>query len=317
LKKAAVLGATGSMGYALVTELMARGIEVTAFARGGSKLASLFGEEEKVNIISGDAFDMDRLLEATAGADVIFHAMNIPYYEWENRLPVLMNNVLNAANRNNARLVVVDNVYAYGKSNGTKVTEDTPKVPHTKKGRIRYQLETMVKQSGIPAIIAHFPDFYGPHAGNTLLHYTMQGVLSNKRAMFIGNQSVKREYIYTPDGAKALVELSLYDSAYGQNWNIPGSGVISGEEIVQILRDETGYRKPVGTVTKPMIWLLGLFDKMMKEFVEMMYLTEQPVVLSGEKLERQIGKIPMTPYRTGIAQTLKFMKKEYEKPGKW
>jgi hypothetical protein len=56
---------------------------------------------------------------------------------------------------------------------------------------------------------------------------------------------------------------------------------------------------------------------MMKEFVEMMYLTEQPVVLSGEKLERQIGKIPMTPYQTGIAQTLKFMKKEYEKTGKW
>ncbi|MFY0544401.1 NAD-dependent epimerase/dehydratase family protein [Brevibacillus sp. H7] len=307
MKKAAVLGASGSIGYAIVMELIARGIEVTAFARGESRLASLFGEEEKVNIFPGDAFDMDRLIEATAGADVIFHAMNLPYYEWESRLPVLMSNILNAAERNNARLVVVDNIYAYGKGNGTKVTEDTPKVPHTKKGRIRFQLETMVKQSGIPAIIAHFPDFYGPHAGNTMLHYTFQGVLSNKRAMFIGNQKRKREYIYTPDGAKALVQLSLCDSAYGQNWNIPGSGVISGEEIVQILREETGYRKRVGTVTKPMLWLLGLVDKMMKEVVEMMYLTENPVVLSGEKLEKQIGKIPMTPYQTGIVETLKFM----------
>ena len=31
-----------------------------------------------------------------------------------------------------------------------------------------------------------------------------------------------------------------------------------------------------------MIQFIGLFDKQMKEFVEMLYLTEKPVVLSGE-----------------------------------
>lgn len=308
MKKAVVLGATGSMGYAIVKELTARGVEVTAFARGESKLQALFGMDERVRIVPGDVFQMDQLKEAIAesGAEMVFHAVNIPYYEWEERQPVLVNNVLTAVKEADARLVVVDNIYAYGQSYGKIVTEETPKAPTTKKGRIRLELETLIKRSGVPAIIAHFPDFYGPNAGNTLLNYTIAGAVANKRAMFVGNQAIKREYIYTPDGAKALVELALIDSAYGQNWNIPGSGVISGEEIVQILREETGYGKRVGTVTKPMVWLLGLFDKMMKEYLEMMYLTEEPVVLSGEKLKKQIGSIPMTSYRTGIAETVKW-----------
>ena len=41
-----------------------------------------------------------------------------------------------------------------------------------------------------------------------------------------------------------------------------------------------------------MIQFIGLFDKQMKEFVEMLYLTEKPVVLSGEKYEKCIGELP-------------------------
>lgn len=310
MKKALVIGATGGMGFAILNELVSRGISVTAFARGREKLAHLFGGSEKVNIFAGDAFEIDRLIAAAEGADVIFHAMNVPYPEWEKKLPLLMKNILHAAEQTGAKLVVVDNIYAYGKSNGKKVTEHSPKVPNTRKGKIRLQHEAMIKQANVKALIAHFPDFYGPNAENTLLHQTFQAVLADKPAMFIGNQRIKREYIYTPDGAKALVELALRDSAYGQHWNIAGSGVISGEEIIQIVREATGYQKRVSIVTKPMIWMLGWFNKMMRELAEMMYLTEEPVVLSGEKLEKELGEIPMTPYRVGIMQTLEFMKEQ-------
>ncbi|GAA4713859.1 NAD-dependent epimerase/dehydratase family protein [Brevibacillus fulvus] len=307
MKKALVLGATGSMGYALVQELVKRNVEVTAFARGEERLRAFFANQNGVTLFPGDMFHPDSLDQAAADADVIFHAVNLPYGQWEQKLPLLTDRLLAAAQATGAKLVVVDNVYAYGRSNGQKVTEETPKQPASKKGKIRLQLEQTIKQSAVPALIAHFPDFYGPHAGNTLLHYTMQGILSGKKAYFVGNQQIEREYIYTPDGAKALVELALHDFAYGQNWNIPGSGVISGAEIIRILREASGYRRRVGTVTKPMLRFLGLFDKMMSEMVEMMYLTEQPVILSGEKYEKFIGKVPMTAYRDGILQTWNWM----------
>ncbi|WP_158735929.1 NAD(P)H-binding protein [Alteribacillus sp. YIM 98480] len=308
MKKALVLGASGSMGNAITFELVSRGVEVAAFARNKKKLDQLFGDKKHVQVLSGDVFNSADVIHAATDADVIFHAINIPYPEWAVKQHVLLNNILQAAKTNKTKLALVDNIYAYGRSNGNAISEEFPKKPHTKKGRIRLELEKMAKQSGVPVAIAHFPDFYGPQMGNTLLHYTFQSMIQNKRAMFVGNQEIAREYIYTPDGAKAIVELALHEKAYGKNWNIPGYGTITGKEIVQIAKEHTQYTKKVRTVTKSMIRCLGLFNKIMREYVEMYYLNETPVVLSGKKYEQEIGSLPRTSYREGIFQTLQSMK---------
>lgn len=309
MNKALVAGASGGMGYAIVNELSDRGVAVTAFARTEEKLKKLYQNRRNVTIAAGDIFQMDDLLAAAEGADVIFHAANIPYAQWESKLPTLMGNILAAAKTRGAKLAVVDNIYAYGRSAGEKVRETAPKNPHTKKGAIRLRLEQMVRSSDVPALIAHFPDFYGPNAANTLLHYTLQNVIRNKKSGFVGDQSIAREYIYTPDGAKAIVNLAFTDHAYGQNWNIPGCGVITGKELIAIIRGITGYDRPVTTITKGMIRFLGIWNKNMREAVEMFYLNEQPVVLSGTKYEYEIGPLPCTPYEEGLKQTIAFMRR--------
>lgn len=308
MKKALVLGASGGMGYSIVKELSSRGIEVRAFARTKSKLDKLFQDEENVTTFQGDIFQVQDIKDAAKGVDVIFQAANIPYPEWEEKLEMFMGNILEAAKVSGASLAIVDNIYAYGRSGGRKVQEDFPKNPHTIKGRIRLNVEALVKNSDVKALIAHFPDFYGPNAENSILHFTLQGVVKNKRAMFVGNQKIKREFIFTPDGAKAIVNLALNENAYGQNWNIPGIGVISGKELVKIIRDMDNYEKGVSTITKNMIRFLGIFDPFMREVVEMFYLNEEPVVLDGTKYEQFIGELPRTSYREGLRQTLDYMK---------
>ncbi|MDZ5606562.1 NAD-dependent epimerase/dehydratase family protein [Bacillus pseudomycoides] len=308
MKKALVLGASGAMGYAITKELCDRGIEVIAFARNKVKLERLFQGEERVSILTGDVFRKVDVLEAAKDVDVIFHAVNIPYSNWETQQPKLLVNVLEVTKYYGVKLAIVDNIYAYGRQGRGKVTEEAEKNPHTKKGKIRLQLERMAKQAGVPVLIAHFPDFYGPNAESTLIHHTLQSVLANKISSFVGDKKLAREYIFTPDGAKAIVELALRNDAYGQNWNIPGCGVITGEEMIQYIRELTGYKKTVMTVKKRMIGMLGLFDKQMKEFVEMVYLTEEPVVLSGEKYERYIGEVPRTAYIDGLRETIEYMR---------
>ncbi|THE09205.1 SDR family NAD(P)-dependent oxidoreductase [Bacillus timonensis] len=309
MKKALVLGASGGMGYAIVEELVKRGIDVTAFARTKEKLEYLFRNREKVQIVTGDVFNQLDLLNAAKEVDVIFHAINIPYSEWYEKQPTLMKNVVQAAEAANCKLAIVDNIYSYGRGNGSKVNEKYPKNPHTKKGQIRVELGNIAFQASIPVLFAHFPDFYGPNAANAMLTYTFDKVIQNKKAMFVGNQQNEREYIYTPDGAKAIVELALHEKAYGQSWNIPAAGVISGEKIINIVRSHIQYQKSVLTVTKGMIRFLGIFDKQMREVVEMLYLTEDPVVLDGSKYEQEIGPLPATPYEEGIKRTLDYMMK--------
>ncbi|GIN74472.1 membrane protein [Bacillus sp. J14TS2] len=307
MKKALVLGASGGMGYALIQELLERGIDVIAFARSKHKLQALYGEQKGVKIYSGDIFNQNDLLSAAEHVDTIFQSANLPYEQWEEKLLPFFEKIIHVAEATEAKLVLVENIYAYGKSPGSKVAEETPKNPHTKKGKVRLQVEKRIKASNVLALFAHLPDFYGPNAENTLLHFTLENVIQHKSALYVGHKKIAREFIYTPDGAKALVNLALHKQAFGQNWNIPGYNVITGEEILRIVYNINGYKKPVFTVNKGMIRLVGLFDPTMREVVEMFYLNEDPVVLDGTKYEREIGPLPRTSYPDGIKQTLEHM----------
>jgi len=307
MKKALVLGATGGIGYALVRELVERGVEVVAFSRGKERLHALYQNESKVSIFSGDALVEKDVIEAADGVDVIFHAVSFPYQEWKDKHPLCIEIIVRAAEMHQTKIALVDNIYAYGRQSKIEVIEDTKKEPQTKKGKIRLAMENRLKRSNVPCLIVHMPDLYGPNAENTLLYETLKSVVLNKSANFVGDIKVAREYIFTLDGAKAMVELALREDTYNQNWNIPSAHPITGEEIIEILRKEVGYKKSIRTVSKTMIRFIGLFQPFMREMVEMMYLTEDPVILSGNKYEVKIGPIPHTPYKKGIKETLNWM----------
>lgn len=307
MKKALVLGATGGMGYALVHELVDRGVEVVAFSRRKERLDVLYQNESKVSIFSGDALVEKDVIGAADGVDVIFHAVSFPYQEWMEKHPLCMEIIVRVAEKQQSKIALVDNIYAYGMQSKVEVNEDTRKEPHTKKGKIRLAMENRLKRSNVPYLIVHMPDLYGPNAENTILHETLKNVVLNKSANFVGNTKVAREFIFTLDGAKAMVELASREDTYNQNWNIPSAHPITGEEIIEILRKEVGYKKSIRTVSKTMIQFMGIFQPFMREMVEMMYLTEDPVILSGKKYEAKIGSIPQTPYKEGIKKTLNWM----------
>jgi len=54
---------------------------------------------------------------------------------------------------------------------------------------------------------------------------------------------------------------------------------------------------------KPMLRVMGLFNPMLRELVEMHYLLTEPVVLDDTALTTLIGPIRKTSYEAGIAQS--------------
>lgn len=308
MKTALVLGASGGMGYALVRELVSRGVRVVAFSRRKDKLDALYQHESNVTILPGDVLVEKDVIEAAKGVDVIFHAVSFPYQEWEEKHPLCIERIVRAAETHDAKIALADNIYAYGRQSNIEVTEDTKKEPHTKKGKIRFAMENRLKESDVPSLIVHLPDLYGPNAENTILYETLKNVIRNKTAIYVGNMKVAREFIFTMDAAKAMVELASREDAYNQNWNVPSAHPITGEEIIEILREVVGYQKSIRTVSKSMIRFIGIFQPFMREMVEMMYLVEEPVFLSGKKYESEIGLIPKTSYKEGIKQTIDWMK---------
>lgn len=317
MKKAIVIGATGGTGAVIASELVKRGIPTVAFGRSRHKLEELaggLGNPAHLLLAIGDASRTDDIAAAAKDADVLFHCANVPYNEMESKLIPLGESVMEAADRLSLKVVVIDGIYPYGRRQMDRVTEEHPKQPHTKKGKVRLAFEQMIfssRWSQARPMIVRLPDYYGPTANQaSYLGGTLEAIAAGKMAFFVGNMKTPREYVFLPDAAMMIVELAASELAYGQNWNIPGSDIISGREIVRIAKQASGTNKPVFALKKVGLSLLGLFVPVMKEVVEMLYLTEEPLRLSGEKYQRHIGAIPATRPEVGIAATIRELQKK-------
>ncbi|MDQ1909332.1 NAD-dependent epimerase/dehydratase family protein [Paenibacillus sp. GD4] len=312
LKKALVLGATGGTGSVITEELIKRGVDTVIFGRSKAKLEQLamrLGNPKHLTLYVGDAFRSEDIFSASEGAEVLFHCANVPYHEMVSKLIPLGEAVMEAAKQRGLKVVAVDGIYPYGRKRMERVTEEHPKQPHTKKGKTRLAFEQMIfshRWDNVQRLIVRLPDYYGPTANEaSYLGSTLEAIAAGKMAFFIGNMHIPREYVYLPDAAKMIVELAGRDSAYGQNWNIPGTGIISGHDIVRIAKAASGKSKPVISLGRVSLSLIGLFIPVMKEIVEMLYLTEEPLILSGEKYQRQIGPISSTGFQEGITETIR------------
>ena len=67
-----VLGATGSIGYAFTQTLLESNIPLTILVRNKQKASSLFKNHAKLEIIEGDAMDLDLLKSLSTDKDFIF-----------------------------------------------------------------------------------------------------------------------------------------------------------------------------------------------------------------------------------------------------
>ncbi|MBD1362789.1 NAD(P)-dependent oxidoreductase [Mucilaginibacter sp. ZT4R22] len=70
--KVAIIGATGFVGSAVVTEGILRGYEITAIVRDTAKVQKAAG----VTAVSADVYDVDALAVALSGHDAVVNAFN-------------------------------------------------------------------------------------------------------------------------------------------------------------------------------------------------------------------------------------------------
>lgn len=73
------------------------------------------------------------------------------------------------------------------------------------------------------------------------------------------------------------------------------------------VRELTGYQKSIRTLSKGRIRFMDVFSSSMKEIVEIMYLTQEPLLLCGEKYKKEIGALPQTSYKEGLQETIAWM----------
>lgn len=258
-----------------------------------------------------DLADPEAAVRAAQGADVIFYTVGLPYPLFRLH-PALAQNAVAAAEVVGARAVLVTSVYSYGRPRTQPVAEDHPREPQAFKGRMRKEQEDVFlqahRQGRVPTLVARLPDFYGPWADRSFGNLALRSALSGRPATWLGPLDVPHEFVYVPDAARAVVELALEDDTYGQPWNVPGPGPITGHEWLTIAYQQAGHRPRWRTVGPTGLRLAGLFVPFLRELVELYYLFETPPILDARKLRARLPAWRPTPYAEGIRQTVGWMR---------
>ena len=300
-----VVFGTGPLGKWTARELVKMGKTVRMINRSG-KTDRL---PEGVEVIASNAYDIDKNIKLTRGATTIYQCAQPPYYEWTEKFPPLQKPILDAAAANNAKLVIGDNLYMYGRFTGS-LREDSPIAPNTKKGRVRAEMAQAVLAAHtagrVRAAIGRASDFFGPD-DTALTGYAIQPAVEGKTINLLGSTSQPHTFTYVADFGRLLATLGTRDEALGQVWFAPSNEAITQAEFVKLIEAELGHPVKAMVGGPLMMRFLGLFNKQINETVEMMFEWTNPYVVNTTKAQKVFGLKP-TPMKDAMRETIAWCK---------
>ncbi len=303
-----VLGASGATGQAVIKELQNRNLPCNAVER--SK------KVEGVETLKADLLNKNEAIKAIQNSAYVYLCVGLPYQSkvWKRDWPILMENVITACEKANAKLIFFDNVYMYGPEPlELPFNEEHQQNPNTKKGLARKQTADLlikaIAEKRVNAVIGRSADFYGEFAVNSPFYISfLENMLKGKAPQVLGRKGVTHSFAYSGDNGRALVELALEDSTYGQVWHLPVGRPITFDMVNIMLNAELGTTYKLTYIPKMMRKILSIFIPPIREVEEMLYQFENPYEMNFDKFKKQFPNFKVTPYQEGLNKMVKSFK---------
>ena len=297
-----VFGA-GPVGTTVVDELVRKGRRVRVVNRSGKAHVP-----EGVEVIRGDATDPAFTRKVSAGASVVYNALNPPYHLWPELFPKLQAGVVEGAATAGVRLVTIENLYMYGPTGGRPMTEATPYGANTRKGAVRAEMSRELfaahEAGKVRATAGRASDFFGPRVLDSAAGELVFGrAVAGKSAQVAGDPDQPHTYTYMPDIGRGLVLLGERDEALGQAWHLPNPATVTTREFVRMVFEAAGGPAKILRAPRLLLRALGLFNPAVRETVEMLYEFEEPFVVDHSKFARAFGD-HATPLKKAIRDTV-------------
>ncbi|MGF6899681.1 NAD-dependent epimerase/dehydratase family protein [Paraburkholderia sp. GAS348] len=306
--KVGLFGAAGAAGQSIAAALGAAGRDYRVVGRSRAPLEAAFGHDPHAEIVMWNPDDPASISAAAAGLQTVIYLVGVPYDQFAAHPPLMERTLAGVTAAGVERFILIGTVYPYGRARGNPISENHPREPHTFKGKMRLAQEKLVlaahgQASGstrLSTLVLRLPDFYGPGIERSLLNGVFEGAAHGKRAQVIGPVDVPHEFIYLPDIGPVVEKLTRTPDAYGRWWHLAGTGTITQREVARQAYALAGRGPKLMVAGKTLLRMLGLFNPLMRELVEMNYLMTEPVVLDDSALTKLIGPIAKTSYEDGI-----------------
>lgn len=306
--RAVILGATGPTGIHLAAALRGRGVGLRVVSRNSDNLERLFGAAPDERF-AADAMKPDEVARAIEGYPVVFDCIGLPA-ELLDKHPVIAKNVARAIQATGARCMQVSSFWAYLPAVRNPITEDHPRTGGCEWVRYRREAENIRADAG--AAVLHLPDFYGPHVHDSTLQQPLSEAVQGKAMNWIGGRDTEREYVYVPDAMEVAARAAFCSEAYGQRWIVPGSGPISGAQVAELAGEVLGRKVGLRCAGPTLLRVVSLFNRQLRGFMQMVPEYLKPIAYDASKLRKLIGPVDVTPYETGIGETLRWIQSVQE-----
>ena len=315
-----ILGATGSIGYAVTANLLARQWPVTILVRNRAKAEKLFPNAPTLTIVEGDVQDATLLDHLTADKQFIFHGINYPYNQWFGNMDTATQKIIDAASRSGSNsggttIIFPGNVYNFGNTK-EPIREDSPAHPCTRKGQLRVEIETMLEQAAeagkCRVLNVRLPDFWGPNVLNDGVRPIFENALTGKALPWLLTTDIPHQSVYTNDAAELIARLILRDwntkgtviSNPYEVWNYGGTTLPSMRAWFGQISELTGKPLKIQVYSRFLVSALGLFMPVLREVKEMLYLYENTIVLDDKKVRTLFPDFQPTPMKQALTETL-------------
>lgn len=303
-----ILGSSGIIGKELAKSLTQYTNKIRLVSRNPKKV------NQTDELFTANLTNPEQTMKAVEGSEIVYLTVGIQYKAsiWQQQWPVIMQNVIDACKKHNAKLVFFDNVYAYGKGNGW-MKEETPYNPSSKKGEVRKHIAQIlmneVEKGNLKAQIVRAADFYGPDTPLSMVTVTVfENYKKGKKAQLFLSDKYLHSYTYTPDAGRATALLGNTESAYNQIWHLPSDkNVMTGKEFVEAIAEAFSVEPRYVVLNNFLISAVGLFVPEVRESKEMMYQLNSDYLFDSSKFEKAFDFKP-TSYKSGIMETVKWMK---------
>lgn len=284
-KSVLILGATGRFGRHAADAFWNAGWSIRAFDR-----------------------QHDDLMQSARNADVIIAAWNPAYTDWAEQLMPLHRRIIAAAKASGSTVILPCNVYVYAPDAPLPWGPDTPHEAQNPMGRLRIEVETLYRESGVRTVFLRAGDFIDTESTDSWLDKVILQPLHKGHISYPGRLDAPHSWAWLPDLAQIAVHLAEARADLAPIEEVCFEGyTLTGAELAQALSAATGL--PVCTRSMPW-WPLHLARPlwpMARHLIEMRYLWDTAHRLSGDKLRDLCPAYRDTPLEDALVQVAQYV----------
>lgn len=298
-----VLGASGGAGNAIARALHEAGLPVRGVnRRAGADLPADI-EQTPADITSAPG-----AAAAVRGASVVYLAAQPPYHRWPQEFPAMVETVLGATADAGAKLVMVDNLYAYGPC-PDPMSERTPQRATDRKGKVRAAIAERLLQAHaqgvLPVTIGRASDYFGPRADNsTVTALAIEPAVAGRTIRWTGALDRPHAVAYLPDIARAYVTLGTRAEADGRTWILPHAPAPTGREFLSLVNASLPEPVKTGELSTGMLRVAAPLHRMSREMLGIAYQWTAPYEVDDSNFREAFDPFGTTPLAEAIAATV-------------